>query len=223
MNHKTFDSASEQLPVVDRNDRLIATASRVEVHQNRYLHRAVHILVFTSCGELLIQKRAPDKDRYPGYWDVSVGSHVHVGESYESAAQRELLEELGIRVHMTRLAKIPASSDTDWEHVMLFKAQYDGPIKPDPQEIQAWRFAHPGTIAKEIENKLYLYTPALRHAISLWTSRDCSRQSRTTKSYQPAKQLLKTKTSANMVKHLNSKENQRSKYYQSFATRHDKS
>jgi hypothetical protein len=40
MNHKTFDSASEQLPVVDRNDRLIATASRVEVHQNHYLQRA---------------------------------------------------------------------------------------------------------------------------------------------------------------------------------------
>ncbi len=222
MNQKPFDSASEQLPVVDRNDRLIATASRVEVHQNHYLHRAVHILVFTSCGELLIQKRTPDKDRYPGYWDVSVGGHVHVGESYESAARRELLEELGIRTHITRLAKLPASADTDWEHIVLFKAQYDGPIKPDPQEIQAWRFAHPGTIAKEIEEKLFLCTPALRHAITLWTSRNCPRQSRTTMPHQPAEQLLKTKTSANMVKHLNPRENQRAKYYQDSATRHDK-
>jgi 16S rRNA (adenine1518-N6/adenine1519-N6)-dimethyltransferase len=189
MNQETFDSTSEQLPVVDNDDRLIATASRVAVHQNEYLHRAVHILVFTSRGELLIQKRAADKDSYPGCWDISVGGHVHVGESYEAAARRELLEELGIRARITRLAKIPGSADTGWEHIVLFKARYDGPINPNPQEIQECRFVHLNTIAKEIEQKVYPSTPALRYAITFWKSQDSSTQSKSTKPTQAARQV----------------------------------
>ena len=39
MNQKPFDSASEQLPVVDRNDRLFATASKATAeNENKRKH-----------------------------------------------------------------------------------------------------------------------------------------------------------------------------------------
>jgi isopentenyl-diphosphate delta-isomerase len=176
MKRRAIKPEDEELPVVDQNDRLIATATRKVVHQNHYLHRAVHILILTSGGELLIQKRTTSKDRYPGYWDISAGGHVHVGESYEAAARRELMEELGICTHISPVTKLTASAETDWEHIMLFEATYDGPIKANPQEIQTWQFVHPGTIAKEMAHEFHLCTPALRHAISLLLDRNSSRQ-----------------------------------------------
>lgn len=222
MNPKSCDSTSEQLPVVDQRDRLIATASRATVHQKHCLHRAAHILVFNSNGELLIQKRAPDKDRYPGYWDISVGGHVHVGESYESAARRELLEELSIRARIMRLEKLPASADTDWEHIVVFKARCNGPVKPNLQEIQAWRFALPSTIAKAIEKKRYLCTPALRRAVALWTTGTLSRHSGSTQPQQPARQAIQRKTSTNRLRHSKATKNRRTQYHQSIVTRRRK-
>ena len=56
----------------------------------------VHVCVFNSLGEMLIQRRQLTKDRYPGCWDVSAGGFALSGESSEDAIRRELFEELGI-------------------------------------------------------------------------------------------------------------------------------
>ena len=34
----------------------------------------VHVCIFNSRGEMLIQRRSDNKDRYPGCWDVSAGA-----------------------------------------------------------------------------------------------------------------------------------------------------
>ena len=46
---------------------------------------------------LLIQKRSQNKDNFPGYCDISSAGHLDAGDDYDSAAYRELYEELGIR------------------------------------------------------------------------------------------------------------------------------
>ena len=87
----------EIFDLVDDDDRVIGRATRNEVHGNpKLLHRVVHVLVFDSLGRLYLQKRADDKDVQPGKWDTSVGGHVDAGEDRETAALRELSEELGI-------------------------------------------------------------------------------------------------------------------------------
>ena len=40
----------------------------------------VHVCIFNSKGEMLIQKRADDIVRWPGYWDVSVGGGASAGD-----------------------------------------------------------------------------------------------------------------------------------------------
>jgi 8-oxo-dGTP diphosphatase len=48
-------------------------------------------------GRVLLVHRSPDRDAYPGVWDLP-GGHVEPGESELEALARELHEELGVRV-----------------------------------------------------------------------------------------------------------------------------
>ncbi len=48
----------EIFDVVDSEDRVIGQAPRSEVHAKKLLHRAVHIFVFNSRGQLLIHRRS---------------------------------------------------------------------------------------------------------------------------------------------------------------------
>ncbi|MBO7657407.1 NUDIX domain-containing protein [Candidatus Saccharibacteria bacterium] len=48
--------------------------------------------------ELLWQKRAAEVSRFPGYYDISAGGHINLGESLTEAAVREAREEIGIKI-----------------------------------------------------------------------------------------------------------------------------
>ena len=59
-------------------------------------HLVIHVCVFNPEGQLLIQKRQPFKEGWSGLWDLTVGGSALKGEMSNEAAQRELLEEVGI-------------------------------------------------------------------------------------------------------------------------------
>ncbi len=130
---------TELLDVVGEQDYPLRRATRREIHERGFIHRAVHILVFNKNGDCLLQKRSLLKDTHPGLWDSSAAGHVDAGESYEQAARRELAEELGISspIPLTPLAKLPPSPATGMEHVMLYTAHYDGKIHFPAAEISA--------------------------------------------------------------------------------------
>ena len=66
-----------------------------------YYRLVVHICVFNSKGEMLIQQRQPFKWGWSGMWDVTVGGSAVAGDSSSAAAHRELLEEIGLDVDFT--------------------------------------------------------------------------------------------------------------------------
>lgn len=47
---------------------------------------------------ILLQKRAMDKDSFPGRYDTSSAGHIHAGDEPRISAVREIGEELGIHV-----------------------------------------------------------------------------------------------------------------------------
>lgn len=59
-----------------------------------------HLVIFDSHGNMLIQQRQKDKVDWPGHWDITSGGGVMAGESSQTAALRELQEELGIKVDL---------------------------------------------------------------------------------------------------------------------------
>ncbi len=125
----------ELLDIVDDNDCVVDSLPRSEVHRLGLKHRAVHILVFNSRGEVFLQKRSMKKDKCPGLWDSSASGHLDSGEDYDKCAIRELREELGITIVLTRLFKLPACKETDSEFVWVYKGSYDGAFILNEDEI----------------------------------------------------------------------------------------
>ncbi|TNF87862.1 MAG: NUDIX domain-containing protein [Gammaproteobacteria bacterium] len=143
----------ELLDVVDADDNVIAVKTRGEIHARGLMHRAVHILVFNSRGELFLQKRSMSKDEQPGKWDSSAAGHVDSGEDYLSCARREIEEELGIVADQPfeRLFKLPATSLTGNEHCLVYRYHCDGPMVLHPHEIDDGQWVSPAEMDRRID------------------------------------------------------------------------
>ncbi len=95
-NHPFQFILMEILDIVDDNNQVTGKADRKEIYDKNLPHRIVHVLVFNSSGEMLVQLSSRQKSFRPNYWGTSAGGHVMSGESYEQAATRELKEEIGV-------------------------------------------------------------------------------------------------------------------------------
>lgn len=82
---------------VDR-EKTGLTAVRGEKLPEGTYRMVVHVCIFNSKGEMLIQRRADDIVRWPGMWDVSVGGGASAGDDSRGAAERETAEELGLHI-----------------------------------------------------------------------------------------------------------------------------
>ncbi|MCZ6892424.1 MAG: NUDIX domain-containing protein [Gammaproteobacteria bacterium] len=131
----------EILDVVDANDDVVGEASRADVHANGLRHRSVHVLVVNTSGKVLTQRRGLHKDCDPGLWDTSAAGHVGRGERYETAARRELYEELGLEgLRLHGLCQLPADPRTGFEFVHAYLCVTDLVPVPAAEEIEdiAW-------------------------------------------------------------------------------------
>lgn len=73
--------------------------SRVQAHSDGIRHRTAHVWVVRECDghtQVLLQKRAKNKDSFPGCFDTSSAGHIPAGSEPLPSALRELSEELGI-------------------------------------------------------------------------------------------------------------------------------
>ena len=88
--------------VYDADRRLTGrTMLRGEAYPEDGYHLVVHMCVFNSRGEMLLQRRHPEKEGWSGMWDVTMGGSAVAGEDSRTAAEREVWEEMGIRVDLT--------------------------------------------------------------------------------------------------------------------------
>lgn len=145
----------EIFDVVNERDEVIGSKPRSVVHKQGLLHRAVHVLVFNSRGEVFLQKRSMLKDRQPGVWDSSSSGHVDSGEHYDETAVRELREEIGltIKTPLKKLFKIDACEATDNEFVWIYRCESEGPFQLHPDEIDRGDWFAPDYVAKWIAEK----------------------------------------------------------------------
>jgi 16S rRNA (adenine1518-N6/adenine1519-N6)-dimethyltransferase len=130
----------ESLQVVDDQDRPLQGVDRATVHAQKLLHRAIHIFVLNSAGELFLQRRSYRKDTFPRKWDSSAAGHVDLGESYEACASRELREELGLTAQPREIGRVPASEKTGQEFIRIYQAEADEIIDLNEAEIESGGF-----------------------------------------------------------------------------------
>ena len=63
-------------------------------------HMVVHVCIFNSKGEMLIQQRQPFKEGFSNMWDITVGGSATMGDSSQTAAEREVQEEIGLKLDL---------------------------------------------------------------------------------------------------------------------------
>jgi isopentenyl-diphosphate delta-isomerase type 1 len=158
----TLSTKDEYLEVVDETDRIIGLSSRYDIHHKGLRHRSVHVFIFNSRGELYLQFRSPHKDQYPEHWDSSAAGHNDPGESPEETAQRELMEELGLPVPLTRVLCHPACPETGWEFVTLFQGRTDQPIRLNLEEATKGSFFSPEELTQLLNNPSQKVAPGFR-------------------------------------------------------------
>ncbi|MFH1473992.1 MAG: NUDIX domain-containing protein [Candidatus Aenigmatarchaeota archaeon] len=150
----------EIISVVDEKDILLRGEDRKKVHASTFWHRGIHVFLFNKKGELLVQLRSPDKDKYPNTFDCSVSGHVDYGNGYLETANREMNEEVGLDgldlellVHFRMVY-----GDRDYMISKLFRCEYGGEIKPN-EEVSEIKFLKMDELKKAIIEKPDMFTP----------------------------------------------------------------
>jgi isopentenyldiphosphate isomerase len=157
-------TSEEWFDVVNERDEVIGRATRREVHATGLWHRAVHVLVFDADGRVFLQMRSMLKDLCPGRWDSSCSGHLDVGEDYDAAARRELLEEIGVQVDAApaRWFRIDACVETAWEFVWVYRLRYDGPLTLEQKEIQYGEWVMPAEVSARIAARPEEFCPSFK-------------------------------------------------------------
>jgi isopentenyl-diphosphate delta-isomerase type 1 len=161
----------EYLEVVDENNQVVGIADRQEIHKKGLRHRSVHIFIFNTRGNLYLQIRSPSKDQYPEHWDTSAAGHTDPGESPLEAAQRELMEELGLEVELTEVIKYPACLETGWEFVTLFTARTDDPIHLNLEEATTGDYFTPDQLTQLLADPVQKVAPGFPVLYALYQSK----------------------------------------------------
>jgi isopentenyl-diphosphate Delta-isomerase len=157
----------EILILVDDNDNELGTDTRENCHAgNGKRHRAYTALLFHD-GRMLLQQRSRKKLLWPGAWDVSFTSHVYPGETYQQAAFRRARQELDARIgELTDVHSFvyfaPQGANAENEFCRVLVGDFDGKIRPNPEEIMSVRWATVGEVRAEVASRPDSYTPWFR-------------------------------------------------------------
>ena len=121
-------------------------------------HLVIHICIFNSKGEMLIQQRSSDKSTWADLWDVTIGGSVSAGESSQTGAQRELLEELGLEADFTdRFPDFSTSFPGGFDDTYILHMEPElSSLRLQPEEVQAVRWATEEEILTMVDNGTFI-------------------------------------------------------------------
>ena len=159
----------EFIDIVDENGNPTnEVLSKEDTHKLGKWHNTAHVWIYNSKKELLIQKRSLNKDTCPGMWDISVAGHISAGENIVKGAERETLEEVGLKLNLINLQEMFILKEShfnkkmDWNnnefhHVFCYK--FDGSINDftiQEEELEEIRFITIENLISELstQNKL---------------------------------------------------------------------
>uniref|UniRef100_A0A182QBL0 isopentenyl-diphosphate Delta-isomerase n=1 Tax=Anopheles farauti TaxID=69004 RepID=A0A182QBL0_9DIPT len=188
----------EKCILVDENDRYTGSASKRDCHRvdpegNIRLHRAFSVFLFNRAGDMLLQRRAPQKITFPDCYTNACCSHPLydiTGEREElnalgirRAAQRRLNYELGIPMaqarpenfnYITRIHYADRGDGTWGEHEIdyILFLQKDVDLKPNDSEVSEVRYVPRKGLNDTMAHLDAPLTPwfrlILQHRLPLW-------------------------------------------------------
>ncbi len=141
--------------LVERDGTVIADEDKLVAHEPPgRLHLAFSVVLYRTDGRLLLQRRAADKYHFPLHWANACCSHPAPGEGVVEAAERRLVEELGLECALEEVgsfvyrAVCPVSGlvEHELDHVLVGVAA--GEPHPSPEEVDATCWVLPAEIGR---------------------------------------------------------------------------
>ena len=154
----------EEVILVDKNDFEVGTMEKMEAHRDGgTLHRAFSVFVSNTDGDLLLQRRAEHKYHSGGLWTNTCCSHPRPGETVREAANRRLVEEMGMECKLVELFSFEYKAEldggmTEWEldHVLLGLSDVEPQINPD--EVAEFKYMPLSEIDSDLKSNPDNYT-----------------------------------------------------------------
>lgn len=110
--------------------------------QDGEYHIVVHVCIFNSRNQLLIQQRQPFKKGWSNMWDITVGGSALQGESSSQAAEREVFEEIGLKLDLSDARPdFTINFDEGFDDYYLLEREVDpSELHLQEEEVQAVRW-----------------------------------------------------------------------------------
>ncbi len=130
------------------------TMVRGEPFKTGDFHLAVHACIFNSKDEMLIQQRQPFKEGWPNMWDITVGGSAIKGDTSQTAVERELSEELGLKLDFQKIRPhITINFETGFDDVYLIQKDINiAKLTLQYEEVQRVKWASEDEIFSMMEN-----------------------------------------------------------------------
>jgi isopentenyl-diphosphate Delta-isomerase len=165
---------SDLVILVDRKtDRRLGVEEKMKAHALRtgHWHRAISVFVFNRKGETMLQQRDEGKYHSGGRWSNTCCSHPlpdpSPGEDVVAAAHRRLPEEMGFDCRMWEAFTFPYEAEVgnglyerEYDHIIF--GRYDGKARPNPAEVQDWKWMDLEELRKAVKKDPDRFTPWLR-------------------------------------------------------------
>jgi isopentenyl-diphosphate delta-isomerase len=167
----------ELVVLVDEQDQVVGSMPKSQVHTDHTpLHRGLSVYVFDDQGNVIVQQRADHKKTWPGVWSNSCCGHPQPGEPYETAAAREVKEELGVDVVDLKKVgdyryRFEKNGVVEHEICPVFSSRFTGEVRLDPREVKEWKWMtwtdFLATLAADQDD---LWSPWAKEEVKLFTA-----------------------------------------------------
>ena len=150
----------EYLDIVNEKDEVVGKEDRKSTDYQKNRHRIVHIFLYNDRGEFALQLRSRSVGYLPGTWCATACGHVSAGEDYDTAAHREMMEELGVDTEIKFIAK--DVYDHGYKAMLVsYKGFWNGDFKPDVSEVDRVEFFSLFKIQEMIDQGIQFHDQSL--------------------------------------------------------------
>lgn len=160
-----FSENQEVIDLYDSKKRITGkTAPRnADVTKSLPYRSGVHVCIFNSKMQLLIQQRSAGKKSAPLMWDFSASGQVDAGESSQQGAVREVREELGINLSIIEAPAVTKVFFNSYNDYYIIRKDFDlSTLKLQESEVAAVQWAsRDQVLALYLEEKFMPYAKSL--------------------------------------------------------------
>lgn len=134
------------------------TMVRGEKITKGFYRLVVHVCIFNSRGEMLIQQRQPFKSSWSNMWDITVGGSAISGDTSQSAAEREVYEEIGYKLSLDRIRPaLTINFEDGFDDMYLIKKDIEiSDLYLQYEEVKAVKWASKEEILKMIDEEIFI-------------------------------------------------------------------